>query len=331
MNKKSITLLVTLILTLSFSLFANGSSNTDENKDNSIQFRNSELNNFLLAQNTGDDNEGEADSEKSNPRKLKKVKDSFRDGKSPLIASGLSLLIPGAGEIYGEDYLRAGIFLGIEVSLWSGFYYYNSDGNEKTDEFHEYASNNFLKDNYYGGIVQFMNPTLLEEAGITWWDLDYVSNAANWDSVSHYLEVDSLMYSSTGYKEFTHVLPSTKTQQYYEMIGKYHQFAMGWNDFNGYEDGTTALTLDAKERYGDYSSYKQEEIYENMRYEANLAYEAGQNFLMISVLNHVASAFDAAYVIKSKYRIETKIRVNKKERDKEIGLNNFKVSYIVNF
>jgi hypothetical protein len=29
---------------------------------------------------------------------------------------------------------------------------------------------------------------------------------------------------------FTHHLPATKTQQYYEMIGKYDQFRYGWSD-----------------------------------------------------------------------------------------------------
>ncbi len=32
----------------------------------------------------------------------------------------------------------------------------------------------------------------------------------------------------------THSLPSTKTQQYYEMVGKYLQFVYGWKDIVEY-------------------------------------------------------------------------------------------------
>ncbi len=326
MKRRKISLLVTLILVFSFSIFASGNTTNTE-----LKFKNSELNDYLIAQNTNDTTT--EDEEKENPRKMKKAKESFRDGKSPLIASGLSLLIPGAGEIYGEDYLRGGIFLGIEVALWSGYYYYDTDGDDKTDAFHKYAGENFSEDRYFLGVTQLFDPSLLNLADLpegvyldsTW----YVSDRDNWEEVANFLEVDSLLYSSEGYTDFGHKLPTKKTQQYYEMIGKYHQFAMGWNDFSGWEGGS--LTMAAREDYLSFTSSKQEDIYEDMRYQANLAYEAGQNFLMISVLNHVASAFDAAYVIKSKYRIETKIRIDKKDKGEDLGVNNFKLAYIVNF
>ena len=322
MKRKKITLL--LILTLSLSLLANGNINSD----NELKFRNGELLDFLLAQSNDTGSEG--DEEKINPRKLKKEKESFRDGKSPLIASGLSLLIPGAGEFYGEDYLRGGIFLGIEIALWSGYYYYDTDGDDKTDKFHKYADENFDEDRYFLGVTQLFDPELLEIAGLGMLDsIGYVSNRLNWTEVANYLEEDSLLYSADGYTDFGHELPTTRTQQYYEMIGKYHQFAMGWSDFSGWENGS--LSMVAREDYGSFTSSNQEDIYEDMRYQANLAYEAGQNFLMISVLNHVASAFDAAYVIKSKYRIETKIRIDKKDKSEDLGVDNFKLAYIVNF
>lgn len=322
MKRKNIILL--LILTLSFSIFASG--NTTSTK---LKSKNSELNNYLLAQNMGDATE-DNEKEKTNPRKMKKAKESFRDGKSPLIASGLSLLIPGAGEIYGEDYLRGGIFLGIEVALWSGYYYYDTDGDDKTEAFHKYAGENFSEDRYFLGVTQLFDPAELATAGLGMLDsIGYVSNRSNWEEVANFLEVDSLLYSSEGYTDFGHELPTNKTQQYYEMIGKYHQFAMGWNDFSGWEGGS--LTIAARQDYLSFTSSKQEDIYEDMRYQANLAYEAGQNFLMVSVLNHVASAFDAAYVIKSKYRIETKIRIDKKDKGEDLGVNNFKLAYIVNF
>ena len=39
------------------------------------------------------------------------------DKKSPILAGVLSLLIPSAGEIYTEEYLKAGIFIEVITSL----------------------------------------------------------------------------------------------------------------------------------------------------------------------------------------------------------------------
>ncbi|HXK49755.1 MAG TPA: hypothetical protein PKW56_04755, partial [Clostridiales bacterium] len=57
------------------------------------------------------------------------------------------------------------------------------------------------------------------------------------------------------------------------------------------------------------------------------AYEMGQNFLMVTLLNHVASAFDASYVIKKKYQIDTQLRIENSEKGEAIGLENYKVTY----
>ena len=62
-----------------------------------------------------------------------------------------------------------------------------------------------------------------------------------------------------------------------------------------------------------------------------MAYETGQNWLMVTLLNHVASAFDAAYVIKSKYSIETKLRIENNDKAEVLGLENYKLTYSVNW
>ena len=59
-----------------------------------------------------------------------------------------------------------------------------------------------------------------------------------WDSVYN-REIDYAIVSDTfPYKDaqggktyFSHHLPDKKTDQYYEMIGKYDQFRFGWDDF----------------------------------------------------------------------------------------------------
>jgi hypothetical protein len=336
------------------------------------------LSNLILAQN---DTETEAvpENQGSTPRIKTKKRAEFSEGKSPLVAAGLSLLVPGAGEFYGKDYLRSGIFFGIEAFTLSMWYYYESEGDDKRDEYRDYADLNFDETLYYGGLLgmtQNIKPML---ESMTWvdaseiWSYDYFSNRDNWtwDVIDSLAVFDMLDLSfgnennrvitlDGGSDQFTHNLPETKTQQYYEMVGKYHQFACGWNDFNGYEyneDGSVVMLTDSIRAsdgtytdvvrpklkgegttgnifdYSDdgYNSAAHVDFYENLRDETNQAYEMGSNFLMITLLNHVASSFDASYVIKSKYQIDTQIRIENTDKADKIGLDNYKITYSVNW
>ena len=81
----------------------------------------------------------------------------------------------------------------------------------------------------------------------------------------------------------------------------------------------------------DHESASHVDFYEDLRHEANMAYETGQNWLMVTLLNHVVSAFDAAYVIKSKYLVETKLRIENNDKADVLGLENYKLTYSVNW
>ena len=329
----------------------------------------------------------------STPRIKSKKRAEYSEGKSPLVAAGLSLLVPGAGEFYGRDYIRSGIFFGIEALTLSMWYYYESDGDDKKDEYREYADANFDETLYYSGLLgmtqnvkywlETKNSTVAgdEFSAADIWNYEYFSNRDKWsyeenDSLAVY-DLLELSYKNLsnfdfnvpvvnldgGSSQFTHNLPETKSQQYYEMVGKYHQFACGWNDFNGYEynsDGSVIMVKDSirasdgtysyvnvpkmKDNdsdpsnkiifyYGEdgYNSASKVDFYEDLRDEANKAYEMGQNFLMVTLLNHVASAFDASYVIKSRYQIDTQLRIESNDTGEIISPDNYKITYSVSW
>ncbi|MDA3884345.1 MAG: Ig-like domain-containing protein [Candidatus Delongbacteria bacterium] len=123
---------------------------------------------------------------------------------------------------------------------------------------------NFDEKLYYGGIMGMSQNTLLFLNQSDWieadqiWNLDYFSNRDNWS----WTELDSLAVLDMlqlsfigddvgtpeiegfngvsinlmgGSIEFMHNLPTVKTPQYYEMVGRYHQFSCGWSDYDGYE------------------------------------------------------------------------------------------------
>jgi hypothetical protein len=79
----------------------------------------------------------------------------------------------------------------------------------------------------------------------------------------------------------THMLPESKTQQYYEMIGKYNQFKKGWDDWRS--DG---LDLTPHRDY-----------YESMRHDHNHQLINASRCTMAVLTNHLLSAMDAAWTV----------------------------------
>ena len=142
-----------------------------------------------------------------------------------------SVAVPGTGQLYAGSKAKAIIFMGVEALAWAGFYIYHKDGVDKQDANRAYADKYWDPELYYDYLV--------EVKGIT---------------------DDTQEFPGTNHESFTHHLPDTKTQQYYEMIGKYDQFQYGW--------------IDTDYRRGDHTSaYRDQYLLDR---------------------NHLVSAFDAA-------------------------------------
>jgi len=102
--------------------------------------------------------------------------------------------------------------------------------------------------------------------------------------------------------EISHHLPDTRTQQYYEMTGKYNQFSWGWDDARLYDStladmilagGPPAITSPAVTPYSE-----RRIAYEDMRGAANDKHRNADRLLAAVMLNHVASAFEAFFTTK---------------------------------
>ncbi len=61
-------------------------------------------------------------------------------GRSKWTAAGLSLLLPGAGELYLGDRRGAQIFMAAEGALWCTFAGYTIHGGWREEEYHNYAA-----------------------------------------------------------------------------------------------------------------------------------------------------------------------------------------------
>jgi hypothetical protein len=204
--------------------------------------------------------------------------------KSPWLAAGLSLLIPGAGEFYAESYWNAALFLAVDVAALALAYTSDKRGNRQTDSFQAYANENW-------SVVQYAQYTQdhLVQVGKTYdWRVpgtegmdpfDHPWTQVNWS------EINRMEREIAGY--YSHTLPAYNEQQYYELIGKYPQFGQGWRDAN--------LGVGS-----DYESIKNNLspmflYYSGERGTANDSYAAATTWVTVAIINHILSAVDAAW------------------------------------
>lgn len=164
-----------------------------------------------------------------------------------------SAIIPGTGELYNRSYLTALAFLGVEVGAWVLHAKYQNRGNELTDEFEQYANVHWSEERYWASLAQ-----------------DCAERGGSCGDLKSY-ERDS----------FSHFLPETNNQTYYENIGKYDQFNAGWDD----SKSGVARQRDSENR----------EAYTFMRLDANKQFKNATRATTVVLFNHLLSAFHAAY------------------------------------
>ncbi len=160
-----------------------------------------------------------------------------------------SIAVPGAGQLYTKSRTKAVIFMGVEALAWTGYYMYHHSGRTKESDFRAYADKYWDPELYYDWLVE-----------------------------THGITDDHNPSQLTG-DTFTHHLPDTKTQQYYEEIGKYDQFEYGW--------------IDTDYRRGDSTSAYRDK-YLHSRADANSQFDKAKIGAIVSIANHLVSAFDAA-------------------------------------
>ncbi len=203
--------------------------------------------------------------------------------KSPLRAAAYSIVLPGAGEYYAESYWRSAAFLGTEVLLWVVYAVYDGRGDRQTADFERYADQ-------YWSVVRFANWVEAHGASLnpnpppTGIVISNDPNLPPWERVDWALlnawEQHIGGVASTG---FSHRLPRRPDQQYYELIGKYLQYNMGWDDWDpGRVDYLTSMSV--KFAY-----------YRDMRGRANDLYTIARTAGYLVVVNHLLSAVDAAF------------------------------------
>lgn len=201
----------------------------------------------------------------------------------------LSALIPGAGEFYGENYFKAGVFFGIEVLAWATFAYFESKGNKKEDEYQAYADQYWDVRTY----ARWLKNEGFNEAG-----------GINPDEPNRDILREQIMVCERA--NFSHTMPEYESQQYYELIGKYQNFQAGWTNLQHVP--TKAAGPYNYQTYHDpvFTNYAAD------RQKANDFFDYAKIGPITAIVNHILSAADAAWVIStynSKIKVETGFRM----------------------
>ncbi|MDP4115472.1 MAG: hypothetical protein Q8903_05025 [Bacteroidota bacterium] len=219
--------------------------------------------------------------ENYNDNMIKQAPLGMAEKKSPFLAGLFSAILPGAGEIYSGQYLKGGIFLAVEAAFIYIGLKNDKLGNDRTTEFNKYADKNWSVVKY----AQSLN--IPDSAHVFIGDVN--------DSRSPWEKVNWSVLNQ--YETGSHHLERYGEQQYYEMIGKYFQFAAGWDDF------TIGNPLADRSPHNNH--------YEGMRNDANNAYNVAAKAVIVIYVNHVLSILDAVWSANVYNKdISMKFRVN---------------------
>ena len=203
----------------------------------------------------------------------------------------MSIVLPGAGQFYSKSYVKALTFLAVEATALAININYRNKGDEQDAEFKVFADELWSEQRYWSSVYAQLKalPAESQPSGLPDYESFLVNDAQDRPLLSNWEEAESVLsqWDNTQYlRGFTHHLPETKTQQYYEMIGKYpEQFGNAWADadfttyYSGYVNRVTPLNRE----------------YATMRQQANEFYNTAGYGSMIMLINHVVSAIDAGF------------------------------------
>jgi len=201
-------------------------------------------------------------------------------GKSPWLAAGMSLVVPGAGQAYNGDYWKTALFLAVEVGAWALAYHYDKKGDQQTDYFQGYADEHWDVVQY----GQYTEGNLKPSRPPYNWRIPGTEGRPPWEQVN-WAELNRMERDIGGY--YSHTLPPHGEQQYYELIGKYPQFNQGWDDAD--------LSLPPNYDVIKANLTPQFTYYAGERGKANEYYSSATTYVTIALVNHVVSAIEAAW------------------------------------
>ena len=243
-------------------------------------------------------------------------------------AFGMSALVPGLGQAYNKQWGKAiGAFV-LEAAIITSSIVWRNQGNDLERDYQLFAHASWDPAKYaqwlndYSSFIEVeVNPIAVPSAidfqrPEAWSDQEWQEVLSFFDQIQ---DIERQMYHIETGAAFSHTLPDFSEQQYYELIGKYYQFAPGWSDYPDWLDqsGTPNAAIDPSMTGTDGESrpnvsdtffrYADDHAY------ANDVLRRASRVSGLLILTHLVSAIDAA--------ISAKLHNDRVSPGLEIGSN----------
>ncbi len=248
--------------------------------------------------------------------------------RSVPLAFGLSALIPGAGQAYNQQWKKALVAVGVEAVVLTIWSVTRSRGRSAEDDFRALAHRNWNPGRYatwLNDYVTFLErdfgltvigPAVSVPSGIDFsqpgsWSAQELAVVRGMFDQIRAIE-RQVFHPETG-ATFTHQLPGFGEQQYYELIGKYFQFAPGWADYPAWIDSEGVFTIAIDPEFTGEDGSKPNVSPMFFSYARDHA--GAQDLLRVAsrlstlfVVNHLIAGIDAAVTAKlGNDRIDTRL------------------------
>lgn len=240
------------------------------------------------------------------------------------LALGLSAVVPGLGQAYNGQWIKAAAALVLEGVIVVAYRNARRDGLDGEAAYQAYAHSYWSPVQYGSWLNAYadflgVTATPVDVDGIavdfadpaSWSAAERAAARAFFDQIR---AVEGHVYHPETGASFSHKLPYFGEQQYYELIGKYFQFAPGWVDYPTWvtEDGYT-VAIDPEHTGpggGKPNVSPRFWEYDGMMESANNLLRRASRLTAAIVVNHLAAAIDAAVAAKlHNDRLETRVSV----------------------
>ncbi len=242
---------------------------------------------------------------------------AMQGSRAVALAFGVSAVVPGAGQFYNEQWFKAALMAALEGALVAGYLVWRKQGQDAEEAYTAFAHEFWDPGRYASWLNDYVD-FLEREHGATIGageihtpeGIDF-SSPETWSAQERQAAreffndvraVESVVYHPETGASFSHKLPFFGEQQYYELIGKYFQFAPGWVDYPAWiENGDFTAAIDPEltgpggtkpNVQGRFREYARDHA------DANTLLRRASRTSALIVLNHVVSAIDAAITAK---------------------------------
>jgi|GEM_PF-1782254 len=193
-----------------------------------------------------------------------------------------SLLIPGWGQFSQKKMIRAGVFLGLDIAAFTGYFVYNNKYNDQLDLSHQFAEDHWTAERWL--FENHYNPQ--EDPSTHKITIRCASSDEEWDVPQ--LGNDGTAYIPDGVSQCQPSnLQVVWNGESYENAYKYDEFAKGWDTYDSSNPDNT-ITTDPNVYFINPNRL----INKHQREKANDYANIATYFVYGIIGNHVLSAFE---------------------------------------